>query len=107
MPVVVNQNTHQDLRLVKGASYSALNIILDKACSGHRINSDTILHFVPLAEFVGMLPGTILLTLLSTKNRLPGGNDLGKEIISAGRDYSASQHSPTWITKCKAEPKRD
>ncbi|GAM33599.1 hypothetical protein TCE0_011r00612 [Talaromyces pinophilus] len=31
MPVVVNQSTHQGLKLVSGASYTALDIILDKA----------------------------------------------------------------------------
>jgi hypothetical protein len=79
MPVVVNQNTHQGLKLVNGASYTALDVILDKAHPGHRINADTILHFGPLAgillaakttkefDFVGMPPGTILLTPISTK----------------------------------------
>ena len=79
MRVVVNQNTHQGLKLVNGASYEALDIILDKAYPGHRINTNTILHFGPPAgillasettrdfHFVGMPPGTILLTPLSTK----------------------------------------
>jgi hypothetical protein len=79
MPVVVNQNTHQGLKLVNGASYTALDVILDKAYPGHRINADTILHFGPPAGmllaaettkdfgFVGMPPGTILLTPISTK----------------------------------------
>jgi hypothetical protein len=79
MPVVVNQNTHQGLKLVNGASYTALDVILDKAYPGHRISDDTILHFGPPAgillaakttkefEFVGMPPGTILLTPISTK----------------------------------------
>ncbi|KAK3391315.1 hypothetical protein B0H63DRAFT_389924 [Podospora didyma] len=31
MPVVVNQNTHQGLKLVNGAGYTALDVILDKA----------------------------------------------------------------------------
>jgi hypothetical protein len=79
MPVVVTQNTHQGLKLVNGASYTALDVILDKAYPGHRINDDTTLHFGPPAgllltanttkefEFVGMPPGTILLTPISTK----------------------------------------
>jgi hypothetical protein len=70
---------HQGLKLVNGASYTALDVILDKSYPGHRINSDTILHFGPPAgillaakttkefEFVGMPPGTILLTPISTK----------------------------------------
>lgn len=79
MPVVVNQNTHQGLKLVNGASYTALDVIVDKAHPGHRISVDTILHFGPPAgilltgettkdlHFVGMPPGTILLTPISTK----------------------------------------
>jgi hypothetical protein len=79
MPVVVNQNTHQGLKLVNGASYTALDVILDKAHPGHRVNADTIIHFGPPAgillasdttkdfHFVGMPPGTILLTPVSTK----------------------------------------
>jgi hypothetical protein len=83
MPVVVNQHTHQGLKLVNGASYVALDVILDKAHPGHRINTDTVLHFGPPAavllagertkdlHFVGMPPGAILLTPMSTKNRVP------------------------------------
>ena len=79
MPVVVNENTHQGLKLVNGASYMALDVIVDKAYPGHRISDDTILHFGPPAgillaskttkdlHFVGMPPGTILLTPISTK----------------------------------------
>jgi hypothetical protein len=79
MPVVVNQNTLQGLKLVNGASYMALNVIADKAYPGHRISADTILHFGPPAgillagkttrelHFIGMPPGTILLTPISTK----------------------------------------
>ena len=79
MPVVVNQNTHQGLKLVNGASYTAIDVIPDKAYPGHRINADTILYFGPPAaivlqsnttrdfRFVGMPAGTILLTPISTK----------------------------------------
>ena len=79
MPVVVNQNIHQGLKLVNGASYTALDVIIDKAYPGHRISADTILHFGPPAgivlagetskkfHFVGMPPSTILLTPVSTK----------------------------------------
>jgi len=79
MPVVVNQNTHQGLKLVNGASYTALDVILDKAHPGHCVNANTIIHFGPPAgillasdttkdfHFVGMPPGTILLTPVSTK----------------------------------------
>ncbi|XP_044717366.1 ATP-dependent DNA helicase PIF1 [Hirsutella rhossiliensis] len=34
MPVVVNHNTHQGLKLVNGASYTALEVILDKSYPG-------------------------------------------------------------------------
>jgi hypothetical protein len=59
---------------INGASYTALNVILDRAHPGHRINADTILHFGPPAgillaaetmrgfHFVSMPPSTILLT---------------------------------------------
>ncbi|KAF2184516.1 hypothetical protein K469DRAFT_175933 [Zopfia rhizophila CBS 207.26] len=79
MPVVVNENTHQGLKLVNGASYVAVDVILDKAYPGHRINADTILHFGPPAgillssestkdlHFIGMLSGTILLMPMSIK----------------------------------------
>ncbi|KAL8353860.1 hypothetical protein RB601_003614 [Gaeumannomyces tritici] len=79
MPVVVNQNTHQGLKVVNGAAYTALDVILDKAHPGHRVSADTILHFGPPAgimlasettrdlHFVGMPAGTVLLTPISTK----------------------------------------
>ncbi|KAF2175488.1 hypothetical protein K469DRAFT_724119 [Zopfia rhizophila CBS 207.26] len=79
MPVVVNENTHQGLKLVNGASYVAVDVILDKAYPGHRINADTVLHFGPPAgilltsestkdlHFVGMPSGTILLMPMSIK----------------------------------------
>ncbi|KAJ0132273.1 hypothetical protein HZ326_24654 [Fusarium oxysporum f. sp. albedinis] len=77
MPVVVNHNTHQGLKLVNRASYRALDVILDKAHPGHRISADTMVHFGPPAgiilaseatknfHFVGMPPGTILLIPMS------------------------------------------
>ncbi|KAM4067377.1 PIF1-like helicase [Hirsutella rhossiliensis] len=34
MPIVVNHNTHQGLKLVNGASYSAVEVIVDKAYRG-------------------------------------------------------------------------
>ena len=79
MPVVVNWNTYQGLKLVNGSDYKALDVIIDEAYPGHRISADTILHFGPPAgiilaadstkdfDFVGMPPGTILLTPLSSK----------------------------------------
>jgi len=79
MPIMVTQNTHQALKVVNGASYAALDVVLDKKYPGHRISADTILHFGPPAaillkgdstmdfHFVGMPPGTILLTPLSSR----------------------------------------
>jgi hypothetical protein len=79
MPVVVNHNTHQSLKLVNGAQYAAVEVIVDKAFPGHQISTDLVLHFGPPAgiilasettkdfHFVGMPPGTILLTPISTK----------------------------------------
>ena len=79
MPVVVNQNTHQGLKLVNGAAYTVLDVILNKMYPGHRISTDITLHFSPPAgillesettrdfHFVGIPPGTVLLTPTSTK----------------------------------------
>jgi hypothetical protein len=65
--------------VVNGASYTALDIVVDKAHPGDRISADTILHFGPPAtillagestkelHFVGMPPGTLLLTPITTK----------------------------------------
>ncbi|XP_044714478.1 PIF1-like helicase domain-containing protein [Hirsutella rhossiliensis] len=49
MPIVVNHNTHQGLKLVNGASYSAVEVIVDKAYPGHRISADMTIHFGPPA----------------------------------------------------------
>ncbi|KAH6699591.1 hypothetical protein VD0002_g7833 [Verticillium dahliae] len=49
IPVVVNQNTHQGLRLVNGATYIAMDVVPDRRRPGHRINSGTVLHFGPPA----------------------------------------------------------
>ncbi|KJZ68040.1 hypothetical protein HIM_12567 [Hirsutella minnesotensis 3608] len=79
MPVVVNHNTHQGLKLVNGASYTAAEVILDKSCPGHRVSADMTVHFgspagvmlesetTKEAHFVGMPPGTILLTPMTVK----------------------------------------
>ncbi|KAF1814385.1 hypothetical protein P152DRAFT_456639 [Eremomyces bilateralis CBS 781.70] len=52
MPITVNQNTHQGLKLVNGARYTALDVILDLKFPGHRVNADTMLHFGPPAGIV-------------------------------------------------------
>ena len=79
MPVVVNRNYYQGLKLTNGSDYKALEVIIDEAYPGHRVAPDTIVHFGPPAgiilaaestkefSFVGMPPGTILLTPLSVR----------------------------------------
>ncbi|KAF7534594.1 hypothetical protein G7Z17_g13342 [Cylindrodendrum hubeiense] len=80
MPVVVNQNIHQGLKLVNGASYTAVGVVPNEAAfPGRWVSPDALVHFGPPAglllsseatatfAFVGMPPGTILLTPLSTK----------------------------------------
>ncbi|KJZ68216.1 hypothetical protein HIM_12394 [Hirsutella minnesotensis 3608] len=79
MPVVVNHNTHQGLKLVNGASYTALEVVIDKSYPGHRVSADMAVHFGPPAgimlesettrhfHFVGMPPGTVLLTPMSVR----------------------------------------
>jgi hypothetical protein len=79
MPVIVNKNTYQGLKLVNGVNYTALDVIINNAFPGHCISAYTILHFGPPAgiilaaestrefRFVGIPPGTILLTPLSSK----------------------------------------
>ena len=79
MPILVNHNTYQGLKLVNGAGYTGLEVVLDKAYLGHRVGANAILHFGPPAglllasetttgiHFAGMPPGTILLTPVSSR----------------------------------------
>ncbi|KJZ68321.1 hypothetical protein HIM_12288 [Hirsutella minnesotensis 3608] len=79
MPVVVNQNTYQGLKVTNGGGYTAAEVIVDKAFPGHRVSAGIMIHFGPPAglilasettkdlQFVGMPPGTILLTPVSVK----------------------------------------
>ncbi|RYP91991.1 hypothetical protein DL770_001846 [Monosporascus sp. CRB-9-2] len=79
MPIAVSQNAYQGLKLVNGASYTALDVFPNKAHPGHRINADTVLRLgrpagIVLASkttrdfrFVGMPASTALLTPISTK----------------------------------------
>lgn len=79
MPVVVNKNTHLGLKVSNGAAYTAVDVILDRAYPGYSISENIIIHFGPPAaivlvsestkhlHFVGMPPGTILITPLSAK----------------------------------------
>ncbi|KAM4064151.1 PIF1-like helicase [Hirsutella rhossiliensis] len=52
MPVVVNQNTHQGLKLVNGAGYTAVDVIPDRAFPGHRVSAELTMHFGPPAGIV-------------------------------------------------------
>ncbi|KAJ6436948.1 retrovirus polyprotein [Purpureocillium lavendulum] len=89
MPVVVNQNTYQGLKELKdvvaynpvtnGGGYTALDVVVNKAFPGHRVSAGITIHFGPPAgiilasettkdlHFVGMPPGTVLLTPMSVK----------------------------------------
>ncbi|KJZ74451.1 hypothetical protein HIM_06047 [Hirsutella minnesotensis 3608] len=79
MPVVVNQNTYQGLKVTNGGGYTAAKVIVDKPFPGHRVSAGIMIHFGPPAglilasettkdlQFVGMPPGTILLTPISVK----------------------------------------
>ncbi|KAF6528424.1 hypothetical protein HZS61_008726 [Fusarium oxysporum f. sp. conglutinans] len=122
MPVVVNKNTHQGLKLVNGASYMALDVIVDKAHPGYRVNEETILHFGPPAgivlasettrdfHFVGMPAGTILLTPNSSarhRGRPPLGVKTNKGDIEEMRRRlrGHANHHPS--TKCPQLCKSD
>lgn len=79
MPVVVNQNTYQGLRVTNGGGYTAVEVIVDKAFPGYRVSAGIMIHFGPPAglilasettkdlHFVGLPPGTLLLTPMSIK----------------------------------------
>ncbi|KJZ68701.1 hypothetical protein HIM_11915 [Hirsutella minnesotensis 3608] len=83
MPIVVNHNTRQGLKLVNGASYSAVEVIVDKAYPGHRISANMTIHFAPPAgiilesettrclHFVGMPPGTISVDTHDRQDTVP------------------------------------
>ncbi|KAM4061693.1 PIF1-like helicase [Hirsutella rhossiliensis] len=86
MPVVVNHNTHQGLKLVNGAGYSAVEVIVDKASPGHRISSDMTIHFGPPAGYYW--------------NRRR--QRTSTSTTSAGRDCRAQQPSPARTTSYRA-----
>ncbi|KAM4054420.1 hypothetical protein HRG_014892 [Hirsutella rhossiliensis] len=44
MPVVVTQNTHQGLKLTNGGGYTALEVIVDKAYPGHRVDTRHLIY---------------------------------------------------------------
>jgi len=96
-PVVVDQNTHQGLKLVNDAGCEALDVIFDKAYPGHRINANTILHFGPLAgillaagstdnllHFVGKPPGTVLLMPIGPRIECQGKRPWQQNDVSRG-----------------------
>ena len=51
MPVVVNQSTYQCLKLVNGASYTALRAILDKSYPGHGRHAAIVSQVTPILHF--------------------------------------------------------
>jgi hypothetical protein len=114
MPVVVNRNTYQGLKVVNGARFTALDIILDKAYPGHHVGANIIIHFGPPAaillvgettkdlRFVDMPPGTILLQPISTKIVCQRGSVRGRRTMSLAEVYHVQRHSPAPITKCRA-----
>ncbi|KAL3954401.1 hypothetical protein ACCO45_009964 [Purpureocillium lilacinum] len=79
MPVVVNQNTYQGLKVTSGGGYTAAEVIVDRAFPGYRVSADMAIHFGPPAglvlasettrdlHFVGMPPGTVLLAPMSVR----------------------------------------
>ncbi|KAJ3497645.1 hypothetical protein NLG97_g1743 [Lecanicillium saksenae] len=58
MPIVVNRNTHQGLKLVNGSSYKLVEVILDKAYPGYCIDFGTVLYFGPPAGLLLVLETT-------------------------------------------------
>lgn len=60
MPVAVNQNTHQGLKLVNGAYYTAVDVIIDGKFPGYRVDANTLLHLGP--------PAGLLLTGVATQD---------------------------------------
>ncbi|OAQ60809.1 ATP-dependent DNA helicase PIF1 [Purpureocillium lilacinum] len=79
MPVVVNRNTYQGLKVTNGGAYTAVDVVVNKAFPGHRVSAGITVHFGPPAgiilasettrdlHFVGMPPGTVLLTPMSVR----------------------------------------
>lgn len=67
MPVVVNQNTHQGLKLVNGASYTAVEVVLDRKYPGHPAGILLASETTKDLHLVGMPPGLILLAPTSCK----------------------------------------
>ncbi|KAM4058271.1 PIF1-like helicase [Hirsutella rhossiliensis] len=74
------------LKLVNGAGYSAVEVIVDKASPGHRISSDMTIHFGPPAGYYW--------------NRRR--QRTSTSTTSAGRDCRAQQPSPARTTSYRA-----
>ncbi|XP_044716497.1 PIF1-like helicase domain-containing protein [Hirsutella rhossiliensis] len=84
MPVVVNHNTHQGLKLVNGAGYTALEVVLDKSYPGHRITADTTCD--PYSLYVQLsrcptLDGIMLVSKLRERDLV--GNKVPDEMTDA------------------------
>ncbi|KAM4056436.1 PIF1-like helicase [Hirsutella rhossiliensis] len=83
MPVVVNHNTHQGLKLVNGASYSAVEVIIDKAYPGHRISADMTIHFGP--------PAGIILESATTRD-LHFRNDVSRKGLPCAAAFACTDY---------------
>ncbi|XP_044715953.1 tetratricopeptide repeat domain-containing protein [Hirsutella rhossiliensis] len=102
MPVVVNQNTHQGMKLVNGAGYTAVDVIPNRAFPSHRVSAELTMHFGPpvgmvLASettkdfhFVGMPSGTILLTPISVKIQAQRKRPWQRNDVSRGLPCAAA-----------------
>jgi len=79
MPIVVNQNTYQGLKVTNGGGYTAVDVVVNKTFPGHRVSAAITVHFGPPAgiilasettrdlRFAGMPAGTVLLTPMSVR----------------------------------------
>ncbi|KAM4060974.1 PIF1-like helicase [Hirsutella rhossiliensis] len=109
MPVVVNQNTHQGLKVVNGAGNTAVAVIPDRAFPGHRVSAELTVHFGPPAgivlasettrdlHFVGMPSGTILLTPITVKitaqrKRPWQRNDVGRRGLPCAAAFACTDY---------------
>ncbi|KAJ6436676.1 chitinase [Purpureocillium lavendulum] len=115
MPVVVNYNNHQGLKVVNGASYRAVEVILDKAYPGHRVSVEMMIRFGPPAglllaprttedlHFVGMPAGTVLLTPMTIvipcqRKRPWQQNDVGRKGLPCTAAFACTDYKVQWGT---------
>ncbi|KAM4064155.1 PIF1-like helicase [Hirsutella rhossiliensis] len=84
MPVVVNHNTHQGLKLVNGAGYTAAEVIIDKAYPGHRISADMTIHFGP--------PAAIILGVQRQRKRPWQQNDVSRKGLPCAAAFACTDY---------------